>query len=179
MSQNTERFRTTIERLHTGDEYAFKELYENLSGRVFAYIVPRVRTREEALDVMQDVFLAIWSARMRFAYVNDASVYGFVFTIARRQLVAYYKKHKRTVDIEARAEEDRYDMDTEALGDIYTVERALPQLSENDRDIITLRYWSGLSFAEIAEMKNTNENATRVQHHRALEKLKTIIERHD
>lgn len=179
MNQNTERFRATLERIQAGDEMAFKELYTAISGKVFSYIIPRVRDRDAALDILQDIFVAVWAARLRFSYINDASVYGFVFTIARRQLAAYYAKNTRTKEIEARAEDERYDMDIDALGDIHTVERALPQLSEADQNIITLRYWSGFSFAEIAGMVDSNENAVRVQHHRALEKLKTIINHHD
>lgn len=189
MSQDTERFRSLVERLKSGDpryaegsgeasEVAFKELYESLSGRVFSYIIPRVGGREEALDVLQDVFLDLWSARLRFSYVNDASVWGFIFLIARRKLAEHYGKRRRDSEISELPQEDRYDMDIDALGDVHAIELGMKELSEKDRDVLTLRYWSGLSFAEIAEANGKTESTVRVHHHRALAKLETILRNH-
>ena len=178
MSQDKERFRDLITRVHDGDEAAFKLLYESLSGRVFSYIIPRVSNRDEALDLLQEVFLDLWSARLRFSYVNDASVWGFVFTITRRKLAEHYGKRKKDFDISELPQEDRYDMDVNSLGDIHSVERAMQELSEKDRDVLTLRYWSGLSFGEIAETNGKAETAVRVHHHRALAKLETILKKY-
>lgn len=170
--------KTLVEEIHKGNEAAFHEFYNALSDRVFAYLIPRVHNRDEALDALQEIFLALWSARLRFLYVNDASVYGFVFTIARRTLAKHYESRRKSKAIEERLDDERYDMDIDMLGDVHTVERALPQLSEKDQHIVTLRYWNGLSFAEIAEIEQSSENAIRVRHHRALEKLRAIIETH-
>jgi RNA polymerase sigma-70 factor (ECF subfamily) len=171
----SEAFRGIIERLRQGDEKAFEELYTRLSGRVFSYILPRVKSRDEALDVLQEVFIAIWSARLRFAYRNDASVYGFVFTIARRTLASYYGGKKRDAATLELPQEDRYDMDIDGLGDAHMIERAMADLSDDDRDVLTLRYWSGFSFDEIAQMQGKHETAMRVRHHRALARLKSIL----
>ncbi len=175
MEETKETLRGIVEQLHEGSEAAFEELYRKLSGRVFSYLIPRVKDRSAALDVMQEIFLAIWSARGRFNYRNDASVYGFVFTIARRTLASYYEGAKREKETAEIPQEDRYDMDIAALGDVHMIERAMTELPNDDRDVMTLRYWSGFSFAEIADLKGSKETAVRVRHHRALEKLKTIL----
>jgi DNA-directed RNA polymerase specialized sigma24 family protein len=59
MQGTTDTLRGIIEQLSEGSETAFEELYRKLSGRVFSYLIPRVKSREEALDVMQEIFLAI------------------------------------------------------------------------------------------------------------------------
>ena len=179
MQETTDTLRGIVERLHGGDEAAFEELYRKLSGRVFSYLIPRVKDRSAALDLMQEIFLAIWAARTRFAYRNDASVYGFVFTIARRTLAGYYDHARRDAENAAIEQDDRYDMDVESLGDAHMIERAMHELSEDDRDVMTLRYWSGFSFGEIADLKGSKETAVRVRHHRALEKLKDILASYD
>lgn len=173
--QESARFKDVVERIGRGDEAAFQELYDAVSGRVFSYIVPRTASREEALDIMQEVFIGIWAARLRFTYRNDASVYGFVFTIARRVLAAHYGRAKRDAAIAEMPQDDRYDMDIESLGDVHMIERALTELSDDDRDVLTLRYWSGFSFDEIAQAQDKKETAVRVRHHRALGKLRTIL----
>ncbi len=177
--ESTERFKTIVERLRTGSEDAFHELYNALSPRVFSYLMPRAGSRENALDVLQDVFLGLWSSRLRFEYRGDASVWGFVFLIARRALIAHYKGRAKDALIEGITEDARYDMDLGAIGDIHTIERVLPKLSDDDREVVTLRYWSGFSFGEIAEMLGKEESAIRVKHHRALKKLESLLPHHE
>ncbi len=173
--QGDTQFKALIDRLGQGDEKAFEELYTRLSGHVFSYILPRVRGRDEALDIMQEVFLAVWSSRLRFSYRNDASMHGFIFTIVRRTLAAHYGKTKRDRAIAELSSDDRYDMDIESLGDVHMIERALSEMSDDDRDVLTLRYWSAFPFDEIAQALGKTETAMRVKHHRALARLKTIL----
>ncbi len=177
--ESTSRFKTIVERLRTGSDEAFRELYDALSPRVFSFLVPRAGSREDALDLLQEVFLGVWSSRLRFEYRGDASVWGFVFLIARRALIAHYKGRTKDALIEGITEDARYDMDLGAIGDAHTIERILPHLSDDDRDVITLRYWSGFSFGEIAEMLDKEESAIRVKHHRALKKLESLLHHHE
>jgi RNA polymerase sigma factor (sigma-70 family) len=176
---HNERLRDICERFKSGNEDAFKELYDALAGRVFSYVVPRAASREDALDMLQEIFLALWSARLRFTYHNDALLYGFVFTIARRTLASHYERNRHDKAVSELPQDDRYDLDVDAIGDVRMIEEALAGLSDDDRDLITLRHWNGLSFQEIGKIKDKTETAVRVQHHRALGRLKESLPHHD
>jgi RNA polymerase sigma factor (sigma-70 family) len=107
-------------------------------------------------------------------YQSDAAFYGFVFTIAKRQLVRAYRKTDDTVHLE---HEEDFPHETAHTTDEDTVARALTTLDDISREIIVLHHWSRYTFKEIAEMFGMNENAVRVRHHRALGTLRTTLEK--
>lgn len=170
--QNLEKLVTEAQ---AGSEQAFHELYALLVDRLFAYTVSRVRNRDEAMDIVQEIFIDIWKALPRFTYQTDGHVYGFVFLVAKRKLAKHYANRKITVPLEDVDLSDMYEFDTDSLSDAQTITKAMEHLSERDREVLTLRYWSGLSFQEIADMLEEKETTVKVRHHRALEKMSTII----
>ena len=68
------------------------------------------------------------------------------------------------------AEENLSVMDREIL------QTLLEKLSLRDREVVDLRYFAGLPFAEIANMLGDNESAVKVRHHRAIRKLQSFLE---
>jgi RNA polymerase sigma-70 factor (ECF subfamily) len=156
-----------------GDTGSFKELYEFLSNRVFAYVRSRTLARDDALDITQQVFIELWKALPRFTYRSDATFYGFLFTIAKRQLIRTYRD-ARNAAVPLEREEDVPDAgEDRVLED--TLVRALASLDDISREIVVLHHWSRHTFGEIAPMLDMNESAVRVRHHRALGTLRTIL----
>ena len=68
-----------------GDQKAFRVLFDTLSNRLFTYALSHTRSRDEALDLVQETFIDLWSALPKFNYKNDESFYGFVFLILKRK----------------------------------------------------------------------------------------------
>lgn len=165
-----------LERAADGDEQAFREVYELLVDRVFSFIRMRARSRDEAMDIVQDVFLDVWGALSRFRYVSDAHFYSFVFVITKRRLIKHYKTHvhESLEELEPHVH-PKVDAD---ITDPDGVRDVVAKLPEKYRDVVALRYWSGLSFAEIGEYLGITENSAKVRHHRALKELERLIQRH-
>ncbi len=159
-----------------GDTASFKELYELLSNRVFSYVRTRTGGREDALDITQQTFIALWKALPGFTYQSDPAFYGFLFTIAKRQLIRTYRDAENAV-VPLEREEDVPDKkgDTE-LEDMLL--RALTSLDEVSREIVVLHHWSRHTFGEIGEMLNMSESAVRVRHHRACATLRGTLKEH-
>ncbi len=157
-----------------GNELAFRAIYEHLSDRMFAFVRARARSRDEATDIMQDIFVDVWNALPRFTYITDAHFYSFVFTIAKRKLIRHYKTHRHESldDLEGH-EIPRMNADVTDPDGMRDIVAKLP---EKYREVVTLRYWSGLSFAEIGESLGLTENNAKVRHHRALKELEVILE---
>lgn len=156
-----------------GNTASFKELYEFLSNRVFAYVRSRTATRDDALDTTQQVFIELWKSLPRFTYQSDPAFYAFLFTIAKRQLVRVYREREHAPLLLEHEEEIA---DEEGNGDEGdTVMRALALLDEISREIVVLHHWSRYTFGEIATMLDMNESAVRVRHHRALGTLRTVL----
>ena len=54
-----------------GDEIAFRELYERLNNTLFKYIVSRTKSRDDAMDLLQDVFIDLWRGLQKFSYKSE------------------------------------------------------------------------------------------------------------
>lgn len=157
-----------------GNTSAFRLLYEEVRDDIFRFIRYRVGTREDALDILQDTFLDLWVAlqKKRFAYVSDAEFRGFLYTILKRRVARFYRFRKITTSL------DDLDVDlTETdQGEVSHIIRSLEILNPEDQEVVRLRYFEGLSFGEIAGLLDREESAVKVRHHRALAKLRQILD---
>ena len=166
----------TIEKLikesKTGDQEAFRELFELLSDRLFSYALSHTRNREDALDLVQDTFIDLWNGLNRFSYKGEESFYGFVFLILKRKLYRHYKKQPRTVELDEKYISDNYVLEVE---DYRHLERVIRGLPERYQELLRLRYWSQFSFKEIAAVMDVKEGTLKVWHHRAVRALQANL----
>lgn len=164
-----------IQKSVSGDEGAFLLLYEHLNDRLFAFIYARTRNRDDALDLLQEVFVDLWQALDGFSYSSDSEFYGFVFTITKRKLSKHYSataKDAQRVD----TADGLVMPDIDRLNNEQTLEAAMVHLKPMYREVLELRYWSELSFAEIAHILKTKETTVKVRHHRAVKQLQKILD---
>jgi RNA polymerase sigma-70 factor, ECF subfamily len=172
----TTPLRTIVEQAVRRETDAFRALYDCMEPRIFAYVVYRTPRREVALDVTQDIFVALYQALPTFVYSSDAQFYGFLFTIVRRNIAKYYAdKHTQGAkDAVAVPEALLPDVspDTEA---VLAVRQALATLDDIAREIVVLHHWSKYTFSDIAVMLGMSESAVRTRHHRTLTTLKQLL----
>lgn len=154
----------------------FRQLYAVVQPKVFAYVSYRTTTREQAIDLTQDILLELHQALISFEYHSDAEFYGFVFTITRRTLARHYaNKHTQASLRQSDVEIDEI-VSTANVSELeLSVRQALAQLGPEERDIIVLHHWSRYTFAEIGAMVNMTEGAVRTRHHRAQAKLADLL----
>ena len=109
---------------------------------------------------------------------------GFLFTVARNIISEYYRTRANR-PFEVAIETDEYELPIESKHsgqkmkeyvDGELMKEALAQLDEDAREVVTMRYLEGHSIKHIAEQIQKTENATSVLLHRALKKLRIIIE---
>jgi RNA polymerase sigma factor (sigma-70 family) len=158
-----------------GDEYAFHLLYERLSDPLFKYVLSRTKDRDDALDILQDIFVDLWKALENFSYESEGEFYGFVFTITKRKLGKHYKQKRPTELFDENILEHSESRDVELADDIRVLMEAVSKLKDTYRTVIELRYWSGLTFGEIGKLLQEKETTVKVRHHRALKMLDDII----
>ena len=171
----TQELRNIVERSKTGNQEAFHELYGILADRLFGYIRSRVGDGEDATDILQDVIVDLWQALGRFEYRSEGHFYAFVFVITKRRLARHYDGRTNTTSLDDLTPAQHPSVEAE-LVDPDGMRVHVAKLPEKYRDVMVLRYWSGLGFAEIADMLKTNENTVKVRHHRALEQLRALVQ---
>lgn len=157
-----------------GDTEAFRELFDTLSDRLFRYAASHVGDREAALDIVQDTFVELWGALKRFEWQSNEAFYGFVFVILKRLLARHYeKKRKESTQLPAEA---HFLVEVE---DYRHLLKCMDSLSAEYREVLTLRYWSDLTFNEIASILHIKETTAKVWHHRAIQKLRSVVHKHE
>jgi len=158
----------------------FKIIYENESDAVFRFCLVRVSDREEALDITQETFLRLWKSLQDGQNILNSR--AFLFTIARRLIIDWYRK-KKSLSLDSMLErEGGYD-----ISDDKTVEDSnfslsegrylLSKINELDlsyRDPVYLRFVEGLSPPEIGEVLGISTGATSVRINRGLAELRRI-----
>jgi len=162
-----------IEKARGGDNGAFRVIFDMHIDRLFGYALAHTKDRGAALDITQDTFVAFWVSLPSFTYKGKESFLGFIFLILKRKLAAHYKKsalerEKLDFDYET-AHEDEHEDHRHLLSFI-------DRLGAKYQEVLKLRYWGSLSFAEVAETLGIREPAARVLHHRAIKKLSVLID---
>jgi len=174
--ESNQELKILVEQAQNGSKDAFKEIFDSLSDRFFAYIFSRTSNRDDALDICQETFIDLWNSLKKFRYRSDQSFHGFIFTIIKRKLYHYYKNKQKIVSLD-RIDEKQLVQPAIKQNDYGYILRHIDTLTSKNQDIIRLRYWSQMTFNEIAAVLNITESAAKVRHHRALQKLKINLTR--
>lgn len=157
-------------------QQALSRAYNEYADALFRYCLVKLPHREQALDVVQEVFVRVWQYLLGDKEISNMK--SFLFTTAHHLIIDDYRK-KKLQSLDAMTE-DGFDIADTHGAPLVSVdaERALKAVQSLEplyRDIMIMRYVSGLSPTEIAELTGLSENVISVRIHRGLEKLRTIL----
>lgn len=156
-------------RLARGDDDAFAELYDACADRLHHYLAVRLGCREAAADVLQSAFLRAVKSRRRFRGVENPVAY--IFQIARNEAIRAARRTNVTPLPMTDAFESPIDASAEQE-DAEIAAAALERLAADDREIVELKIYSGLTFREIAEITQLPQGTAATKYRRALESLR-------
>lgn len=169
---------TLVEAART-DSQAFGELYERYYARIYRYVYHRIGHPADAEDITAVVFMKALEGLP--AYQPRRSGFApWLFRITRNTVVDHYRRHRPQATLEVVEWEEIGDRDP--LLEVLEGERRqdlhwlINQLSDEQRDVVLMRYASDLSFPEIATILNKKEPAIRMLLHRGLRKLKAVLD---
>ena len=150
-----------LERAGRGDQTAFASVYDALSPLVFGLARRVVRDPAQAEEVTQEVFLEIWRSAARFDR-SRGSASTWIHTMAHRRAIdrvrATQAAHDRDERIARRDQEAPYDVvvdQVEARLEQEQVRRCLDGLTDLQRQSVTLAYYAGYTYREVAEVLDT------------------------
>ncbi len=176
---HTDEFSAALEAAKAGDRGAFRRAYEHSNDKVFRFLLGQLGDRELALDTLQDVYIDVWKALPKLQIKSDGECWGFLFIVARRKVYAARDKRLRAdVLVYTETFDFLHEGETqspERRDDARVLHLSLSSISQISQEVLNLRYWSELSFKEIALVLGTTENAAKVRHHRALKELQAHL----
>lgn len=160
------------------DREAFGLIYDHFSGKLYKFIFFRVGHKELAEDLLSDTFVKAWSKIETLATAQAFA--GWLYQIAKNNIIDYYRVKKTTVDLNEVAEilEDSASPIDEANLKIEqrVLLQLLDQLPLDQQQVIQYKFFEDLENIEIANIMGKTEGSVRVIQHRAINRLKELIQ---
>ena len=161
----------------------FNEIVKEYSERVYWHVRRFVNSHEDADDLVQDIFLKIWTALPSFR--GEAQLYTRVYRIATNETLNWLRREKvraalRFSSIDAEMER-RIDNDPWFDGDAAqrSLSKAVARLPEKQRQVFILRYYDEMPYEQISEILDTSVGALKASYHIAQEKVRAALGRDD
>ncbi|NJM05760.1 sigma-70 family RNA polymerase sigma factor [Candidatus Gracilibacteria bacterium] len=171
--------RDIVLRAQVGESAALSEIYRRYAGMMLRYLYARVTENELAQDLTQEVFIRVMKWIDRFEYRDEKAFRAWLYTIATNVLNNHHRRRQLLS-----TPLDTYDDDlaipsspddARQVCDRVALEQAMQQLTSDQQQVMTLRYFADLSNSEIAGVLRRSEGAIKAIQHRALQSLHRLL----
>ena len=153
-------------------------LYEEYYDRMVRYIFVRIRDQTEAEDLAGEVFLKALKSLDSYRGRGE-QMHVWLFKIAHNVVIDHVRKmsKRKTVPLNDMEIPDRLSVEetVETRLQVERLSQALEQLTPSQREVIGLRFFAGLSSAEVGEISGKSGAAVREMQRAAIEKLRKLI----
>ena len=171
-----------VKRAKQGDQKAFSDLYEEYFDKIYRYIVLKIGNETEAEDMTQQVFLNALQSISSYKW-QGFPFSSWLYRIAHNQVVDHLRKRSKqpaTLQEELPiASDGRGGIDPEQVTErnfsIEQLLRATEKLTVAQREVISLRFTSDLSTAEVAKIMGKSLGAVKALQHSAILALREAL----
>lgn len=153
-----------------GDLAAFKQLYQQYVGRVYAVCLRLLADRSKAEDACQEVFIKVWQQLAGFR--GDSSFGTWLHSVATRTAIDLWRQDK----LLRLATEEMPELAGAELGQSRELEQLILRLPHQARAVFVLFALEGYQHQEIAELLGIAEGSSKSQYHRARQLLREWLD---
>jgi RNA polymerase sigma-70 factor (family 1) len=168
-----------VERIRSDDDAAFEAMYRSAYPGLCSLVARRIGSRETAEELVQEVFLSVWTCRSTLDPTQ--SIMGYLYQCARNQASSYLRHRgfiRRSMELirpslplaAASADEEWRYAEIARLAD-----EAIEGLPDRCREVFLLRRRAGRSYAEIAELLEISPKTVENQMGKALKALRSTL----
>ncbi len=166
--------RQLVQSAKSGDSEAFAQLYDAYLDRVYRYVYFHVSDDQTAEDITAQVFLKAWENLERYQFGNSPFL-AWLYTIARNQVIDHYRTRKQSFPIEKivalPSKDEAVDEQVQVRFDLQAMRDALQFLTEEQQQVLILKFIVGMETREISRQMGKAEGAIRALQMRALQTL--------
>ncbi|MEO1171669.1 MAG: sigma-70 family RNA polymerase sigma factor [Myxococcota bacterium] len=161
-----------------GDAQALRELFSRYAGPLTRAVTRMLRDEERSRDVVQQTFLQVHRARADFDRSRSFRpwLYTIGLNLARDELRRRGRRPEESLEYEPAGDEPTQEQAVQRSENRARLEAALAELSAEQREVVVLHWFEGLSFAEIATTTGAGLSAVKVRAHRAYKKMRQLLE---
>ena len=170
-----------IQRVKAGDIRAFSAIVSNYQQMVFTIVLKIVANREDAEDIMQEIFVKVFKSLGQFKEESEFSTW--LYRIAYNTTISELRKRKIShisindnLDTDGQAFTDEETFDSKEIKLQY-LDEALKKLPPDEIFLVTLHYYKEQSIEAISKISNLSVANVKVKLHRIRKKLALEINR--
>lgn len=155
----------------------FISAFKQYGSLIYKYTYLRVNKRKEiAEDLTQATFVKAFKNRFRFDKAKS-SIKTWLFVIARHTIIDFYRTNRdiKTVTSEEEVEGENFVDELERQDLAKFVLGKIDLLKKEEKELLILRYIEDLTLDEVSKVIDKKKSATKVSIHRALKKLKELV----
>jgi RNA polymerase sigma factor (sigma-70 family) len=174
-----------ISKVLGGDHNSFSILVERYKNFVFSIVLKYVKTREDAEEVSQDVFVKAYKALADFKGTSKFSTWLYTITtttcitfLRKKRLDVHSLDNEKVFEVADSVDSGMSANQVEQKSRVQMVHEAMKLLNPEDAQVIELFYKGEQTLEEIAQILHKEPNAVKVQLHRARTRLKEKMQKH-
>jgi RNA polymerase sigma-70 factor, ECF subfamily len=171
---NSEQERILVAQAHAGDRQALGKLWDIVTPKLFGYLINTLRDKSLAEDVLQSTWLRAIQGLPRFQ-IRSVPFSAWLFAIARNECRQHWRKSKQELPATNITQQEPSSDNRTELQNRILIDQVLIRLSEDDQELLRLRYIADLSVKDIARVLNSNSLAVRVRLHRAVNRARALL----
>ena len=169
-----------VKKSQAKDTEAFAELYRRHFGWIYRYIAFQLRGDPEVEDLVAEVFLRAYRAIGGYRS-KGVPFSAWLFTIARNCVIDHRRRLRPSVSLEGVRrclEEPSPSEVVEARATMDELSSALARLTEDQRQVLALKFGAGLSNAEVGRIMGKSDGAVKALQHAGLASLRRKLSRY-
>ncbi len=167
-----------VRRAQHRDQEAFAQLYEEHFDKIYRYVIFKIGNETEAEDMTQQVFLNALQSISSFKW-KGIPFSAWLFRIAHNQVVDHLRRKKHTavpLDESLASNDNNPQSVVEQKLDIEQLILATKQLTEAQREVISLRFAGELPIAQVAKAMGKSQGAIKALQHSAIVALRKTLQ---
>jgi RNA polymerase sigma factor (sigma-70 family) len=152
-----------------------QQLFADHHDRILGYLLRRVGNRDDARDLVAETFVVAWRRLTDVPAGSEAL--PWLYAVARRLLANHRRSEHRRIALADRLRDEPFDqggLSSDPEGKAIATQ-AWRELSDQDRELLSLTAWEGLDTAQIAVVLGCSRNAVRIRLHRARGRFERLL----
>ena len=163
-----------INRCQKGNLKYFSEIYDLYVKKIYEFIYFKTHHKQIAEDLTSQAFLKSLENIGKYDF-SKGKFSSWLYAVARNTVIDHYRTQKHNLNIDDAwdiSSDDDIELDIENREKIRKLKSHLKNLSSDQRDVVMLRVWNGMSYKEISDIMGKTDTNCKMIFSRATEKLR-------
>lgn len=150
-------------------DFFYKEYYSLIYGIVFSIL----KNKENTEDVVQEIFMKIYN--LDKTKLPEKGTLSWIYTVSKNETFNYLRRKKQEVNIDDIYELQEESSEIEEIIDIHTYNKIISGLTEKEKEIVSLKILSNLTFKKIGQMLQMPTATVQWRYYKAVNSLKISL----